>query len=192
MGGETIDPQEALRRDVDPVAQPAEYQQLLLGLVGDRDPALVQVGQPDDLAELIAEAGPDLRTRPVPGQWSVLECAGHLLDAEVVYSGRYRWTLAHDEPPMIGYDQNRWVERLHHQDDDPDELLALFRALRRANLELWRRTPEVERLRAGVHAERGPESYGLSFGLIAGHGILHLAQARRTLETVSSGYRPPG
>ena len=30
-------------------------------------------------------------------EWSVLECLGHALDAEIVSSARYRWILAHDE-----------------------------------------------------------------------------------------------
>jgi hypothetical protein len=36
-----------------------------------------------------------------------------------------------------------------------------------------------------VHAERGPESYELTFRLIAGHDRFHLAQARRALAAVS-------
>jgi hypothetical protein len=102
--------------------------------------------------------------------------------AEVVASARYRWILAHDEPPLIGYDQDLWVGRLRHNEDDPDELLALFQALRTANLALWSRSSEAERARVGIHEERGPESYELVFRLIAGHDRNHLAQARGALE----------
>jgi hypothetical protein len=123
----------------------------------------------------------------------VLECAGHLADAEIVYSGRYRWTIAHDEPPLIGYDQDLWVERLRHNDDDPEALLAGFEVLRAANLALWARSTEAERARVGRHAERarvgrhaerGPESLDLSFRLIAGHDRFHLGQIRRTLDSL--------
>ena len=96
-------------------------------------------------------------------------------------SARYRWILAHDEPPLVGYDQEKWVERLHN-DDDPEELLALFEALRRANLALWSRSSPAERARVGIHEERGPESYELTFRLIAGHDRNHLEQARRALD----------
>jgi hypothetical protein len=113
--------------------------------------------------------------------------AGHILDAEIVYSGRYRFTLAHDAPRLPGYDQDRWVDRLRHNEDDPEDLLAQFTALRAANLALWQRTPEAERGRVGLHDERGPESYDLSFRLIAGHDRFHLEQARRALAAV----RPP-
>jgi hypothetical protein len=169
----------------DPVADPSGYQRHLLGLLGDDDPAEVQGGAVDRWRALVEEAGDRLRERPAPAEWSVLECLGHASDAEVVVSGRYRWILAHDEPPLIGYDQDLWVDRLRHGDDDAEDLLSLLGALRAANLALWRRTPEAERSRFGVHAERGPESYDLTFRLIAGHDRFHTAQARRALDAVS-------
>jgi hypothetical protein len=30
----------------------------------------------------------------------------HILDAEIVSAGRYRWILAQEEPTLIGYDQD--------------------------------------------------------------------------------------
>ena len=179
-----MDEARALDVRVDPVAEAAEYQELLLRFLGDRDPVEVQGELPDQVAALVTESGSRLRSRPRAGEWSVLECLDHILDAEIVYSGRYRWTLAHDEPPMIGYDQDLWVERLHHQDGDPLEMLSLLRALRLSNLDLWERTPAEGKARVGMHSERGPESFDLSFRLIAGHGLFHLAQMRRTLSGV--------
>ena len=170
---------------VDPVAQPAEYQRLLLSFLGDDDPAAVQAETPGRLAALLDEAGDRLRTRPEEGEWSVLEVAGHMLDAELVLAGRYRWIIAHDEPPLIGYDQDLWSDGLHHNDDDPGELLSFFGALRRANLDLWKRTSAQERQRVGMHAERGPESLDLSFRLMAGHDRLHLEQTARTVRAVA-------
>jgi hypothetical protein len=43
----------------------------------------------------------------------------------------------------------------------------------------------ADRERFGVHRERGPESYALTFTLIAGHDRFHLAQARRALAAVA-------
>jgi hypothetical protein len=37
----------------------------------------------------------------------------------------------------------------------------------------------------GLHAERGPESYELTFRLLAGHDRFHLGQARRALDALS-------
>jgi hypothetical protein len=173
----------------DPVSEPNAYQRLLVGLVGDDDPAEIQSATPAAWRELIGAAGADARTRPAEGEWSVVELLGHAVDGELVVSGRYRWILAHDTPSILGYDQDLWVDRLHHRDDDPEALLALFEALRTANLELWRRTPMVDRARFGVHSERGPESYELTFQLAAGHDRFHLDQARKTLDEVRAASR---
>ena len=166
----------------DPVEEPAEYQRFLLAKLGGDDPGDVQAGTPAALRELFRQAGDRLRVRPAPSEWSVLEAAGHMLDAEVVASARYRWILSEDEPRLAGYDQDRWMKRLRHPEEDPDELLATFEALRRANLALWSRSSAEDRARVGIHEERGPESFDLTFRLIAGHDRNHLAQARAAVE----------
>lgn len=168
----------------DPVAQAAAYQRMLLDALGADDPAEVQSRGPADAGALVREAGSDLRTRPAPREWSVLLCLAHIADGELVMSGRYRWVLAHERPELIGYDQDLWVDNLHGDDDDPEDLLAQYAALRAANVALWRRSSPEDRARVGVHRERGEESFGLMFRMLAGHDRVHLAQARRTLAAV--------
>ena len=168
----------------DPVAEAAAYQQYLLAALAADDPALAQASTPARIRRLIDAAGDDVRARPEPGEWSVLECIGHVTDAEVVMAARYRWIIAHDEPDLIGYDQDLWVNRLHHGQDDIEELVGLFEGLRAANLALWGRTTAAERARVGLHRERGPESLDLLFHLIGGHDRIHLDQADRALAAV--------
>lgn len=168
----------------DPVADPSGYVEHVLGLLGEDDPAEVQEGTPAAWRWLVQDSGNRVAERPEPKEWSVLECLGHAVDAELVSACRYRWIIAHDEPPLIGYDQALWVDRLRHGEDGPAELLGLFEALRSANLSLWRRTTAEERARIGVHSERGRESLDLVFRLIAGHDRFHLAQAGRALDAV--------
>ena len=170
----------------DPVAEPSVYQRQLLAALGDDDPAEAQAQTAGEMRRIVDAAGDSLRTRPQPGEWSALEAVGHIVDAEIVYSGRYRWILAHDEPPLIGYDQDLWVTRLRHNEADADELLRIFEVLRDANLALWRRASAEERARVGMHSERGPENFELSFRLVAGHDRIHLAQARQALETAAA------
>src|SRR5262245_4707418 len=172
--------------DPDPVSAPDAYRQSLLAALGEDDPALVQAATPGLLGELVAEAGPLLRTAPEPGEWSVAECLVHLLDGELIISARSRWILAEDEPDIVGYDQALWVSRLRESEMDPTSLLAAFGSLRTVNLALWARTPVENRQRIGIHRERGPESYDLTFRLAAGHDRVHLTQARRALEAARS------
>jgi hypothetical protein len=171
---------------IDPVSEPDAYRQSLFGLLGDQDPAQVQAATPARLRALVAEAGTDLRTRPEPGEWSVLELIGHIADAEIVSAGRYRWILAHDAPEIMPYDQDLWAERLRHNEIEPDELLVPFEALRAADIALWERTPVAEQARYGLHRERGRETYEMTFRLIAGHDLFHIDQAQSTLAGIRS------
>ena len=171
----------------DPIGDPTGYQQHLLSLLGTDDPATVQAATPANLRHLIERAGSYLRVRPEPSEWSVFECIAHVTDAEIVMAGRYRFVLAHDEPPLIGYDQDLWVDRLHGVHDDASEMVGLFESLRAANVGLWLRISDVDRARVGMHAERGPESFDLAFRMIAGHDRFHVGQAERALKQVRGG-----
>jgi hypothetical protein len=171
----------------DPISKAHAYQQLLLALLGRDEPDSVQEGTEAAVRSVLKEAGSDLRRRPAPAEWSVMELIGHLADAEMVMSARYRWTLSQDRAPLLGYDQDLWVTRLGHNDGQPDELLAVFSALRAANLQLWRRSSADDRQRVAMHAERGPESYDLMFRMLAGHDRFHLNQMRDTLRQLRAG-----
>ncbi|HYL41662.1 MAG TPA: DinB family protein, partial [Candidatus Binatus sp.] len=91
----------------DPVDQAKAYQEALLSALGRDDPAEAQAGTPDRIRRLVSDAGDLLRVRPEPGEWSVLECIGHVVDDETVMSARYRWVLAQDEPELDGFDRER-------------------------------------------------------------------------------------
>lgn len=172
---------------VDPVASPEAYRREILSWLGDDDPAAVQAATTEALRAIVRAAGDRLRVRPEPLEWSVIECVGHLVDAELVVATRVRWILAEDEPDIVGYDQDRWVDGLGHRDADPGELISFFEALRSSNLRLWAATPVEARERFGLHRERGPESYELTVRLAAGHDRFHLDQAERALAAVRAG-----
>jgi hypothetical protein len=159
---------------------------MLLAALGADDPAAVQAHGPADARALIADSGSLLRVRPEPREWSVLLCVAHLADAETVMAGRYRWVIAHDRPELLGYDQDLWVNRLHSDEDDPEELLRQYAAFRASNIALWNRSSDAERARVAMHKERGEESFELMFRMLAGHDRVHLDQARRALAAVRS------
>jgi hypothetical protein len=173
----------------DPVLEAAAYQQMLLAALGDDDPAEAQAAAPAAIRAMLAEAGPHLRIRPEPREWSALLCLAHIADAEMVMAGRYRWVLAHDRPELIAYDQDLWVDNLHGDDDDPVVLLRQFEELRASNLALWLASSEADRARVGLHRERGPESFDLMFRMLGGHDRVHLAQAHRAIEAVQPATR---
>lgn len=171
-------------RSPDPVLEARAYQELLLSLLGDDDPAAVQAETLGGLRATITAVGDQLRASPAEGEWSVWGCLAHLVDAELAASGRYRFILTGDRPTLPGYDQDLWVAKTHFVDESPEQLLAIWQPLREANLRLWQRSSPEDRDRVGIHQERGPESYDLTFRMLAGHDRFHLDQMRRTVAAV--------
>ena len=58
--------------------------------------------------------------------------------------------LAHDHPPIPGYDQDLWASRLRYHQAELDSALNQFTGLRMANLRLLTSTTPEERQRFGI------------------------------------------
>src|SRR5687768_18261142 len=172
-------------RSVDPPQERAKYSKAVLDLVGGRQPISVLRETPAAAARAIEGLSPaQLRKPEAPGKWSIAQVLQHLADSDLVWGWRVRLILAQDRPPLTGYDQDLWAERLHYADADAQEALEQLRVLRRGNLALIARATPEDLERVGVHSERGEESVGYLCGLYAGHDLLHLRQIERIRATV--------
>ena len=167
-------------RSIDPPQERAKYSNAVLELVGGREPLSVLRETPAAAARAIEGlSSAQLRKPEAPGKWSIAQVLQHLADSDLVWGWRVRLILAQDRPTLTGYDQDRWAERLHYADADPQEALEQLRVLRRGNLGLIARATPEDLTRVGVHSERGEESVGYLCGLYAGHDLLHLRQIAR-------------
>jgi len=165
-----------------------DYTRAVLGLLGDRDPMVVLEGTPDHLTRLVARLTVDELSRPEsPGKWSMRHVLRHLADSELVLGYRLRRVLAEDRPPIQGYDQDLWADRLHYDLADAAGSLDEFRAMRRGNLSLLRALRPADRKRVGVHTERGEESVEHMMRMYAGHDVLHVNQLERIRATLGIG-----
>ena len=163
----------------------AAYSAAVLDLLGDRDPVAVLRTTPSALHGAITGLSAKLLRQPEgDGKWSIAQVLQHLADSEMVWAWRVRLILAQDRPPLTGYDQDLWAERLRYADADPSDALHLFEVVRRANLRLVERASAAELNRVGVHVERGEESLAHLLRLNAGHDLLHLRQIDRILRSV--------
>jgi hypothetical protein len=170
--------------------QARAYTSAILDLVGQRDPLDVLPGTAGALQQRLDDLTPaELSTPEAPGKWSVAQVVQHLADSEIVWGWRLRLVLAQDRPPLTGYDQDAWADRLGYADADASEAMETFRVLRRANLRLLARAGADDLVRVGVHAERGDESVAHMMRLYAGHDLLHLRQIDRILDVVRSHAR---
>jgi hypothetical protein len=164
----------------------AQYAKAVLGLVADRNPIDILRETPGAVARAVATLTPEqLKTPEAAGKWSVASVLRHLADTDVVWGWRMRLILAQDRPPITGFDQDQWAERLDYANADPNESLEVFAVLRRDNLRLIERASTDDLQRVGVHAERGEESAGYLVRLYAGHDLAHLSQIERITKSIS-------
>lgn len=163
----------------------AAYQNKLMGLLGSREPIEVLSKTADVLRTIVDKHSPEvMRTRPYPGKWTPNEIIGHLSDSEWVYGFRIRLILCEDKPVILGMDQDLWVSGQRHNEREPKDLLTMFRSLRAANIEIWKRMTPSDLKRFGRHNERGEESLGLMLKMNAGHDLSHIDQITRYLQAI--------
>jgi len=163
----------------------AAYTRAILDLLGDREPNDVLRETITALPRAIDGLSPSqLRKPEAPGKWSIAQILQHLADSEVVWAWRMRVILAQDRPPITGYDQDLWADRLRYEQADPSEALEQFTVLRRANLRVLERASAADLERVGIHSERGEESLAHLRRLYAGHDLMHLRQLERVRRAV--------
>jgi uncharacterized damage-inducible protein DinB len=160
--------------------QGKEYAAAVLGLVGERRPLDVLEHTETSLRAAIKDLSrQQLAAREAPGKWSITQVLQHFADSDLVWGWRLRMVLAHDRPPLTGYDQDAWADRLRYQEADPEQALREFGVLRAGNLRLLRGASPADLDRVGLHVERGEESVSHMMRLYAGHDLLHLKQIER-------------
>ena len=130
-------------------------------------------GQPDELKAMVGELSDEqAKFRFAPGEWSIKEVVGHLIDAERTFAYR-AFAISRDDtvvlPSMV---QDDYVREGHFDDWPLEEMLDELTALRHANVIAFSHlTPEAS-LRSG-DANGTPVSVRANLYILAGHVIYH-------------------
>jgi uncharacterized damage-inducible protein DinB len=98
----------------------------------------------------------NLLARPADGSWSIQQIVIHLQDSELVFADRMKRVIAEENPPLIGYDQSRFVQALFCDDQSADDAVAIVELNRRNMARILRKLPDAAYSRIGTHNERGP------------------------------------
>ena len=147
-----------------------------------KDPLQTQAQTANILSELIAGAAHERLTKPpLPGKWSIAEILAHLAEDEIATAWRYRQMVERSGIELPGFDQDLWAKLGNYAGRDPQESLALFRLLRKANLDFLGGLSAEQWQCFGIHAERGRITVRELATHMAGHDANHLEQIRRVL-----------
>src|SRR5262245_56004359 len=93
-----------------------QYTARIRSYVGQHDPLSILASTAADLrTKLRSSSDAQLRSRPEPNRWSILEQVVHLSDVEIVLGYRVRAILgAEDGVPIQGFDQDSWQTALNY------------------------------------------------------------------------------
>lgn len=117
-------------------------------------------------------------TRPEKeGKWSIAQVIAHLAQFEMIVSLRIRTILTADTPPLIAFDQERWIAGVHRE--PVPELLEQLSFLRKMNLTFLERLRDEEWERAGIHPQYGRNTIRELIERFERHQEKHLAQIER-------------
>jgi len=159
-----------------------EYRQRMLKHSEGQDPMKMQAGAAARLSKALRGATQQrLAKKPAPGKWSANEIVAHLAETEIVVGWRMRAIAGAPGTPIQAFDQDAWAAAGNYAAREAQSSLALFRALREANLEWLRRLRPEQWKHFGVHSERGEESIETIVRMIAGHDVNHLRQIEAAL-----------
>lgn len=153
--------------------------------LGGKEPIESMRKAPKRVKKLVRDLSEkQLAKRPAEGKWSIKEVVGHLADGEIILGARLRFVAAMDRPPLPGYDENLFVQRLGIERTKTKNLLAAFAAVRAVNVDLLARLEEDALDRVGMHSERGEQSIRTMIAMYAGHDMIHENQIQRVREVL--------
>ncbi len=144
-------------------------------------------GLPDQVQALCEGlSDEELRRRPSPGEWSLLEVCCHLRDDAEIEGMRVRRLVQEDNPTLEPYDQEALAHERDYRGDDPRRALTALRAfwgglayqLEGLSEEQWRR--------GGTHPEIGGVTVRSRAEGAAEHAREHLAQMRGVRERLTA------
>ncbi|MCC9608633.1 DinB family protein [Blastopirellula sp. JC732] len=96
-----------------------------------------------------------LIARPVPGKWSTLEVVAHIADFEPIMADRIKRVISHDNPTLLGADENLFAAHLFYHERNIDEELAVVDAIRTSTARTLRQLSADSLNRVGTHSESG-------------------------------------
>lgn len=118
----------------------------------------------------------ELDFKPAPDKWSIRQILNHLCDSEIMAITRMLRIITEENPSLLAYDQNKWVENLFYEHLDEKAALLIFGLIRTRMYHLFTMLPIETWSRTGTHSEKGAVSLLDMLKTYSEHGEKHLQQ----------------
>jgi len=152
----------------------------------DRTEITAYLRQVPDLIDEAIQGLPDdeLRRRPSPDEWSILEVCCHLRDAAEEEGIRIRRLVEEDGPTLEPYDQEALARERNYQGDDPRRVRIALRAFWGGLAYQLEGLTDEQWERGGTHPETGPVTVRSRAEDEVEHAQAHLDQLRAIRERI--------
>jgi hypothetical protein len=122
-----------------------------------------------------------IRRKPAPTEWSIVEIVGHLIDTEQLLRYRIIRMTTLDHPAIIPYDQDAAVVRHGYQHADLNVLLCTLATERETTLQTFKGFTPTQLARTGWHLEYGLWVVANVVTYLAKHDFVHDQQIRAAI-----------
>ncbi len=112
--------------------------------------------------------------------WTIKQVVGHLIDVEKVFGYRSHRFACNDLRPILGMDQNDFVNGLDYESPLLSDMVVELKCSRRSNCYFMKRIPEAAWSRTGT-ADGNVLSVRAIAYILVGHVIHHLEIVRKRL-----------
>ena len=123
-----------------------------------------------------------IRRRPAPGEWAVIEVVAHVADVDERAHTRLRRMLAEDNPFLPAFDQDALAVERGYIGMDLPEQVARYRQARAAHLADLAGLDRRQWQRSGRHEAAGDLTVQVYEAHVASEDVDHLAQIARLLD----------
>ena len=123
-----------------------------------------------------------IRWRPAPGEWAVIEVVAHIADVDERAHTRLRRMVAEDNPFLPAFDQDALAVERGYIGMDLPEQVARYRNSRAGHLADLAKLDRQQWQRAGRHEAAGDMTVQLYEAHVASEDVDHLAQIARLLD----------
>ncbi len=130
--------------------------------------------QKDSVATLAPTLTEDqLLYRYAEGKWSIKDVFQHVIDCERIYTYRALAIARRDATSLPGFEENDYARTAHADRRDIARMIADYKSVRAATIELFKSFDEEMLARVGIanNTKRSVRSIGYS---AAGHELHHL------------------
>ena len=123
-----------------------------------------------------------IRRRPAPDEWAIVEVVSHLAYTDERALARVRRMLDEEDPELPSYDQDELARAGRYIERDLATELSRFERIRTEHVAQLDALDEPAWKRAGIHEEHGRMTVELYEAHVAGEDADHLAQIARLID----------